>query len=234
MPRMSTQHLVAAACVALAACVLCGCVPADVVIRQPLVANAVDRNVISKEHRYAENQRGLPVGAMSDSAALTRLGAQDLCFDVTMHELDPIDMQSVRVKLDAPGQVAREQAQLWPEAPVSRTYPGLVPTRVEVGYESYCAARAYNGVCIAWNTRPMYATVMRPGQVNVYETRARMCFPNGGFVTPETESLRLELVVPRPAKTFETGYTGWGWAWGAGDKRIAFRWGFIGAAPKKK
>jgi hypothetical protein len=209
-----------------------GCIPVDVTIRQPLVAGALDRNSVVKEHGYAERSRGLPPGAMSDSASMTRVTEQDICFDVTMHELDPIDMNTVRAKLDVSGQVPREQAQLWPEQPVQRSYPGLVPERVQTGYESYCASRAYNGVCIAWATRPMYGIVMRPGTVNVYETRARMCFPNGGFVSPRTEAVVLELVVPRPAQSFETTYNGWGWAWGPGDKRTRFAWGFIGAQKK--
>jgi hypothetical protein len=229
MQRTSTL-LVFALAASLAA--LVGCVPTDVIIRQPVVAGAVDRNSIVKEHRYAENSRGLPPGAMSDSAALTRVSEQDVCFDVTMHELDPIDMQTVRAKLSVSGQVPREQAQLWPEQPVQRPYSGMVPERVQTGYETYCSAHAYNGVCLSWATRPVYGIVMRPGTVNVYETRARMCFPNGGFVSPVTENVVLELTVPRPARSFETTYTGWGWAWGAGDKRTRFAWGFAGAQKK--
>lgn len=209
-----------------------GCVPVDINIRHPLVAGAIDANSVVKEHRYVENTRGLPPGALSDTASLTRVGGQDICFDVTMRELDPIDMTSVHAKLDVMGQVARDQAQLWPEQPVARPYSGLVPERVQTGYESYCAARAYNGVCVAWATRPMYGVVMRPGTVNVYETRARMCFPNGGFVARTTEAVVLELTLARPAKSFETAYNGY-WGWGAGDKRTRFAWGFIGAEKKK-
>lgn len=205
----------------------------DIAIRHPLVGGAgVAQNTIVKEHGYAENQRGLPRGAMSDQASLTRLGAEDICFDVVMHELDPIDMRSVHAKLEVWGQVAREQAQLWPEQPVARDYQGLVPQRVQMGYVSYCTVRAYNGVCLAWSTRPRYGTVMRPGRVSVYESRARMCFPNGGFVTDTTEAIRLELTVPRPAASYQSTYTGW-WAWGAGDKRTAFGWSFDGALKKK-
>jgi hypothetical protein len=218
---------------ALAAVGSIGCVPVDVMMRSPVTANAVDQNQIVKEHRFAENSRALPVGALADSASLTRVTEQDICFDVTMHELDPIDMQTVRAKLSVQGQVPREQAQLWPEQPVSRQYSGMVPERVQTGYETYCASYAYNGVCIAWATRPIYGIVMRPGQVNVYETRARMCFPNGGFVSAYTENLVLELTVPRPAQNFNTTYTGWGWAWGAGDKRTRFAWGFTGFQKKK-
>jgi hypothetical protein len=207
-----------------------GCIVGDVTIRHPLTAGQLDQNLITKEHRVAESSRGLPPGAMSDQAALTRVSEQDICFDVTMRELDPIDMHSVRVKLEAVGQPPREQAQLWPEQPVSRNYMGLVPERVQTGYQNYCTAYAYNGVCIAWATRPIYGIVMRPGNVNVFETRGRMCFPNGGLVTPRTEAIKLELVVPRPAKSFESGYTGWGW--GPGDKRTVFAWSFAGAQKK--
>jgi hypothetical protein len=212
-----------------------GCGPmGDIIIRNPMVAGAVDQNNIVKQHAYAERLRGLPQGSMSDQAALTRLGNEDICFDVVMHELDPIDMHMVRAKLSVSGQVPREQAQLWPEQPVARDYPGLVPQRVQTGYETYCMTRAYNGVCLAWNTRPMYGTVMQPGTVSVYETRARMCFPNGGFVTAATESIRLDLTVPRPQKTYDSTYSGWGmWGAGMGDKRTAFRWGLEGL-PKKK
>jgi hypothetical protein len=204
----------------------------DITIRHPLMSGAIDKNTIVKEHGFAENARGLPRGTMSDQASLTRLGDQDICFDVIMHELDPIDMRSVRAKLEVQGQVAREQAQLWPEQPITRDYNGLVPVRVQTGYQTYCSARAYNNVCIAWQTRPTYGVVMQPGNVQVFETRARMCFPNGGFVAQTTEAVRLELTVPRPAKSFEGSYTGWG-VWGAGDKRTSFAWGLEGALKKK-
>jgi hypothetical protein len=203
----------------------------DVRMRHPLVVNSVDKNVVSKEHHFQERQRGLPPESMADEASLTRLGTEDICFDVTMRELDAIDLRSVQAKLDVPGQVPRDQAQMWPDQPVARDYNGLVPQRVQTGYETYCSARAYNGVCISWQTRPVFGIVMVPGPVQVFETHARMCFPNGGFVTPATEVVRLDLTVPRPAKSFETGYNGWGW--GPGDKRTVFRWGFEGMPPKK-
>ena len=212
-----------------------GCVPmADIVIRNPLVANAIDQNTVVKQHAFAERTRRLPPGVMADQASLTRLGDADICFDVVMHELDAIDMRAVRAKLTVHGQAPREQAQLWPEPPVARDYPGLVPNRVQLGYESYCVARAYNGVCIAWNTRPTYGTIMQPGTVPVYETRARMCFPNGGFVSTTTEAVRLDLTVPRTAKSYDSTYTGFGiWGGGMGDKRTVFTWGLEGL-PKKK
>jgi hypothetical protein len=217
-----------------AAMSMMGCVPAaDTIIRQPIVAGAVDANTVTKEHRFAESSRSLPPGVMADSASLTRVGAKDVCFDVTMHELDPIDMRSVHAKLAVPGQPVTDQAQLWPETPVAHAYPGMIPVRVQTGYETYCSASGYNGDCAAWATRPVYGTVMQPGEVNVYETRARMCFPNGGTITAATENVRLDLSVPRPAKSFETGYTGLPWMWGAGDKRTVFSWGFSGAAGKK-
>jgi hypothetical protein len=214
-----------------------GCAPAvDTIIRQPLVAGAVDQNTVTKPHHYAERSRGLPMGVMSDTAAITRLGDKDVCFDVTMHELDPIDMNTVHAKLDVPGHVVLDGAQLWPEQPVAHAYPGIVPTRVQTGYETYCSSTSYTGACVAWSTRPTYGVVMQPGEVNVYETRARMCFQNGGAVTPATATVRLDLTVPRPAKSFETSYNPGlgGWMWGPGDKRTVFRWGFSGAEGAKK
>ena len=212
---------------------LAGCLPSvDVTIRNPVVARALDRNGVVKQHGYTERVRGLPQGAMADEASLTRVG-DDVCFDVKLHELDPIDMATVRAKLMVPGEVARDQAKLWPEQPVARDYSGLVPVRTQTGYETYCSARAYNGVCLAWQTRPTYGVVMQPGTVQVFESRARLCFPNGGFVSAETEVMQLDLVVPRPAKSFEGSYNGWG-GLGGGDKHTVFGWGLAGALPKKK
>jgi hypothetical protein len=227
----TSSHFVLALTAGSLALVAIGCIPIDTTIRHPLVAGTTDQNSIVKDHRFAENSRGLPPSSMADAASLTRVSDKDVCFDVTMHELDPIDMSLVRAKMTVKNAIL-DQAQLWPEQPVSRAYQGLVPERVQVGYESYCATRSYDGYCLAWNTRPVYGTVMRPGTVKVFETRARMCFPNQGVVTASTDAVQLEVVVPRPARSFETTYNGFGWAWGPGDKRTVFGWGFSGAQKK--
>jgi hypothetical protein len=209
-----------------------GCASYDAVIRNPLVVNgAVDPNQIERRHGYAESSRGLPAGSMSDLATLTRLG-KDICFEAVLHELDPIDMRSVRAKLEVPGKSPLDQAELWPTPPVTHDLPGLVPNRIITGEESFCAARDYVGNCIAWSQRPIYATIMQPGTVQIFETHARMCFANNGYVTATTPGLKLVLTVPRPAKSFEASYVGIGWVWGAGDKRTAFRWGLAGAAQR--
>ena len=149
-----------------------------------------------------------------------------------LHELDPIDMRSVRAKLEVAGKPVLDRAELWPTPPVTHDVPGLVPTRVVTGEETFCASRDYVGNCMAWSSRPLYATIMQPGTVQIFETHARLCFPNDGYVTATTPGMKLELTVPRPAKTFETSYVGFGWVWGAGDKRTAFRWGLAGVVQK--
>lgn len=224
----------ARASVALTALLLTsGCVAVDTTIRNPVTSGgAIDANQIEKRHGYAERARGLPPGTLSDLATLTRVGA-DLCFEAVLHELDPIDMSSVRARLEADGQPTLDQAQLWPTPPRVSDVPGLVPQRVPTGIIStYCSARDYVGNCMAWSSQPTYATLMEPGTVQIYETHARMCFPNRGYVTQKTRWVKLELTVPRPAKTFETSYVGFGWVWGAGDKRTSFVWGLASGANK--
>lgn len=214
----------------LAVALASGCASYDAVVRNPLVTNgAVDPNQIERRHGYAERARGLPPGSMSDLATLTRVG-KDICFEAVLHELDPIDMRSVRAKLEVPGKPVLDQAELWPTPPVTHDLPGLVPNNVVIGQQTFCSARDYVGNCMAWASQPMYTTVMQPGTVQVFETHARMCFANNGYVTATTTGMKLELTLPRPARSFQGSYVGIGWMWGPGDKHTAFRWGLAGAA----
>jgi hypothetical protein len=195
--------------VALVAVAASGCVRAsDIDIRHPLVARAVDPNQIVKPHGFAEQQRGIPPGSLSDLAVLTELSEQRICFDATVRELSPVDLSSGMSTISTPGYESVGGAQVQADPPQITPYNGLVPIRVQVGMGRVCTARTYNGYCLAWAFRPIYGTRFVPGRVDVYATHARMCFGNNGAVTPKTEQIRLEA--------------------NAMAKKVVFRWGLVG------
>jgi hypothetical protein len=205
-----------------------GCIHAsDAEIKNPISQRAVEPNHIVKEHGYAEQARGLPPGALSDEAALTVADPGQLCFAVTMRELDPIDLRDVEVALSAPKKEAITNAQMWPEPTRYQTFEGLVPERRETGVETVCSSHDANGVCVAWQTRPIYATVYVRGPVNVYQARGRLCFANG-VLTPATEQVSLDLRVRKQSSADVATVGLWGPGVG-GTKRAVFRWGFSGA-----
>lgn len=193
----------------------------DVVIRNPIATRQVTANTITKPHRWQENRRGLPVGALSDSAQLLSVDEQQICFGVTMHELAAIDPNSARAKMSASKGLFQDQPTAYPNQPTVRTYQGLIPVRVPAGWQTYCAARNYNNYCVRWEQRQMYATVWRSGPVNVYESSMRMCFPNGGAVNALTEWVSLNIKAP--LQGLVDG--GWGLFGLSNTKEVTFTWG---------
>ncbi|MFI5289406.1 MAG: hypothetical protein ACHQ17_07145 [Polyangia bacterium] len=215
----------------LSCALVSGCAhESDIEIRNPLAVHAIDANQIVKPHDYAENARGLPPGSMADQAQLVSMAPAQVCFGVSLHELDPIDLRSVEAELSAPKVDATDDAKVWAEQPTFKQYDGLVPEQRETGTETVCSSRDSDGVCQGWQTRPTYATVYVHGPVKVYETRGRLCFPNHGLATPATEQVSLKLVMRREGgAAVRVGYGLYG-GFGGGSKKVVFRWGLSTAS----
>jgi hypothetical protein len=206
---------------------LVGCVhESDVELRNPLLAGAVDTNRIVKPHEYVENHRGLPRGSVADTATLLSIDAQQICFGLTMHELDPIDFREMEVELKTPKGESAGQARVDPTPVTFQSYEGLVPEVRVTGEETVCSRRDGNGICVAWQTRPTHATTMVPGEVRVYEAQGRLCFDNRQLVTASTE--QVSLLVKMRRRMSQGGGFGFFGA-GGGSKEMVFRWGFPGS-----
>jgi hypothetical protein len=208
-----------------------GCVhSSDIELHNPIVTHAVEPNRIVKDHGYAENARGLPAGALADEAILTTADPAKVCFAVTLHELAPIDLQGVEASLESPKKDPIENAQLWAEPTTFQTYDGLIPEQREVGTQTVCASHNSDGTCASWTTHPVYQTFYIRGPVNVYQARGKLCFANQ-FVTSATEQITLALKLQRQGGVVQVGW------FGAGAKKIVFRWGFLSvigpSGPKK-
>jgi hypothetical protein len=197
---------------ALLAAAAAGCGHAsDVEIRHPLMAHQVDPNRIVRPHDFASRQYGLPPGALNDEASLTALDPERVCFDVTLRERHPVDLGASLAHLSTPGYEPVGGPQIQADPPEVTPYNGLVPQQSIVGYSRVCGAYGPYGRCAAWVTRPIYATQMVPGRVDVFRTHAGMCFANSGVVTEKSEQIQLEL---------------------RAGKKAVFRWGLVGAARK--
>jgi hypothetical protein len=201
----------------------------DIEISNPLKANAVAPNKIVKSHRYTEQERGLPPHSMDDEAVLLRADAQQICFSLTLHELSPIDLRNVQVKLSAPKADTLEQAQLSGEQPLVQTYDGLIPERHQTGTETVCTSKNSDGICTHWDTHPTYTIVHVPGPVKVYTTRGQLCFDNR-VLSADTPQVTLAVRVPRQttadAPAAPMGMFSFGLG-GGRDKGAVFRWGFV-------
>lgn len=203
---------------------LVGCAHrSDLTMRNPLAAHAVDSNRIVKEDATTERTRGLPASSMANQAVLVAADPRQLCFDVTLHELEPLDLARAKMSLSAPDAETSKQAKLDAEAPSEKTYDGLVAVRRITGSETTCAGRSSDG-CRTWETHPTYSESYVPGPVRVFEARGRVCFDNR-VANETTEQLSLELRFPRkgPPTTLFGG--------GGGGKKVVFRWGFQKGGP---
>jgi hypothetical protein len=200
-------------CILGALALAAGCATPEVVIRNPMVVHAIDANRIVHPHNYVERARGLPPGSVADEASLTELDPGRVCFGLSVHELDGVDLQAAEALLKVPKMDAVQGAQVWADPPVFATYQGLIPERRVVGSESYCSARDGYGNCMVWRTRPVYSTVYVPGPVNVYNSHGTMCFANRNLIGPATEKVTLELHLRRQA---------------GGNKDLEFTWSLLG------
>lgn len=172
-------------------------------IRHPLHVGQVDPNSIPFQAGHHERPRGLPQGTLVDLASLTEVTPERICMRTNLWALPEVDpergvYQTYRIALlsDQEG-VERADAQIELEAPSSQSYNGHIAQQVHAGYQSVCAEYR-NRSCVRWRQEPVYRTVYVPHVWEVTNHPATMCFPNGGFITPASTRLALEVDGPGP------------------------------------
>jgi hypothetical protein len=172
-------------------------------IRHPLQVGQVDPNTISSDAPFEESERGLLRGTLIDTASLTELTPERICMQTSLWSLDEVDPSrgaygNYRIALlnDQEG-VELTNGEVRPEAPVSQDMQGHFAQQVHAGYQTVCADYR-NRVCVRWRQDPIYRTVYVPHVWRVTRAPASLCFPNGGFVTPATTRLSLEVDDPGP------------------------------------
>ncbi len=194
----------------------------DVTIRNPLMARGVDHNSVIRVHEYDEHRNGLPDGAMDDVAKLVAMDHQKICFAITLHELDPIDIRLSKFKLTAPYAGPNEKVELTAEPPTIASYQGLVPHQRETGaVENRCTQRADNDDCVHWEKKPAVETIYQPGEVVVYQTSGQACFKNEGWADTHTDAISLELKTHRPSADESDSLVRVG-----NNKQAVFKWAF--------
>ncbi len=146
-----------------------------VTIRHPLHVGQVDPNSVPFENSREESRRRLPAGTLVDEAQLVTLTPEQICVRVTVwgSDIEPerADFNNYSIVLvadnagveNAPQNVALDQ-------PRYGQYHGI--------------RRVYMGGYSATATSHVYQLTQQP---------ATICFANGGFVTPATQHLTLEL-----------------------------------------
>ena len=208
------NRLISLAALLTCAAAATGCAGPDLVMANPVTSGSVPQNHVIKKHGYAENQNGLPPGSMSDEAIIEQADNSQLCTKVVLKELSAIDLTAAEIKVTSSnGKVL--QPTLTAEPPTSHSYEGLVPHREQTGTHTTCKGEGDSVVC---NTEPVYTTTMIRGQVDVFESRGRLCAANKGLLTNETKDLSLKISTPtaRPGA----------WGVGHGSKSVTFRWAF--------
>jgi hypothetical protein len=191
-----------------------GCAGPDMTMRNPIIAGVLDQNHIVKPHGYAESQSGLPPGSMNDEAVIDTLDKNQICVNVSLHELAALDLTQGEIKIESDtGSLL--QPQLNAEAPTSQTFQGLVPHTEQTGTRLVCNYQNGQSVC---ETQPVYSTTMIPGPVDVFNTRGRLCAPNQNIVTPQTKKMSLKITTPIAKRS--------AWGFGHANKSVTFRWAF--------
>jgi hypothetical protein len=178
-------------------------------IRHPLHVGQVDPNSIPFQSRRDEDPRSLPPGTLVDQAQLLEVTPERVCVRTNLWSLDEVNpergiYESYRIALvtDRDG-VEQSEPQIQIEAPQSQAYNGTIPQQIHAGYRQVCAAYSQS-VCVSWRQEPIYRTIQVPHVWMVTNHPASLCFANGGFVTPATTRLALELDGSGPGSmTFE-------------------------------
>lgn len=154
-------------------------------IRHPLQVGQVDPNQVPFENAREERRRRLPAGTLVDNAQLVTLDPNQICLrtEIWGTDLEPerADYNQYSIVLvaddsnveNAPSNVQVEQPQMMQAQGIRRVYRG--------GYSSV-------------GQRHVYTITRQP---------ATLCFQNGGFVTPSTTHLTLELRGRRVNLNFE-------------------------------
>jgi hypothetical protein len=196
--------------VALGATVLSGCLHRTVVaaIPHPMTTGSVDATMIQHEYPSEENNRGLPVGALSDSATITRMDAEAVCFDVRLRQIDEgggeiwtlLENWTIGVLAD---EVPLAQGSAETVDQVAQTYQGLNPVEVQTGSRMVCTRTNDQGQCTRRENQPITEIQMLPGPVTVVTGGGGLCFPNGGQVTPATQIVHLQMRIRSRTRDFE-------------------------------
>ena len=169
-----------------------------VTIRHPLHVGQVDPNSVPFDARREERPRGLPPGTLTDEASLTEVTPERICVQTSLWQLDEVDpgrgqYENYNIALlnDQDG-VENNAAQVQPGPPQTQAYQGHIARRVPAGWRRRCVARR-NRVCVRYRRERVYRTVHVPHVWQVSNFPANICFPNGGFVTPSTTRVALEV-----------------------------------------
>jgi hypothetical protein len=187
-----------------------GCMHRAVVaaIPHPMTTGQLDATMIQHEYPSVESGRGLPPGALSDSASITRMDAEAICFDVHLRQIDEgngeiwtvLDNWSIGVLSD---DVAIGDGTAQTDDQVAQVYQGLNPVEVQTGQQRVCTQTNAQGRCTRSQTQPITETQMLPGPVTVVTGGGTICFPNQGRVTPATQRLRLQMRIRSRTRDFE-------------------------------
>jgi hypothetical protein len=176
-----------------------------VTIRHPLHVGQVDPNEVPFIARREERPRGLPSGTLTDSASLTEVTPERICMQTNLWALDEVRpdrgvYQNYRLALlnDQDG-IENTNAQVSLMQPVTQRYNGFIERRVPAGWERVCVRRR-NRRCVRWRRRRRYVTRRFPHVWQVTNHPAQVCFPNGGFVTPSTTRVALEVDQSGPGR----------------------------------
>jgi hypothetical protein len=178
-------------------------------IRHPLHVGQVDPNTVPFQARREESPRGLPDGTLTDQAQLTEVTPERVCVRTNLWSLDEVNpergmYESYRIALlnDQNG-IEQTDAQIQLEQPQSAAYQGHIAQRIHAGYRNVCASYV-QGRCAGYRTEPVYRTIYVPHVWQVTNHPASLCFANGGFVTPSTTRVALEVDGQGPGSmTFE-------------------------------
>lgn len=173
-PAMSNARLLSTILLSVVVLAACGAT-SFVTIRHPLQVGQVDPNQVPFENAREERRRRLPAGTLVDQAQLLTLTAEQICIRVTIWgtqiEADRSNFQNYSIVLVADSEGVENP-----------------PQNVQLEQASFGQFQGTRGVY-----RGGYRAQRQSFTYQITHQPATLCFANGGFVTPSTTHLTLEL-----------------------------------------
>jgi len=178
-----------------------GCVSRTVVttIPHPMQTGEIPANRISHQRVNDESHMALPPGTLDNSAEITRMDTEAVCFDTVLNWVDDgdgqtwTDLRNWEITLDLPNNARMVQPTVQLYEPSAQQYDGRVHQQVQTGVRDVCVGTDPKGACVAWEQRPVYQWQWVPGIVTVVTGGGGICFDNQGYVTPATSEITLNL-----------------------------------------
>ena len=200
--------------------------PQETMIPHPAKADPSAYGALTYTNESIEQQRGLPMGSLTQEVRLVQANPQGVCFNIVLRGLDRRypDLRNWNILYRSSDGIEDNSPQVQLVEAQTQTFNGLVPTEIQDGTQTVCTAQDNYNQCVRWEEQPISHIEYVPGPVEVSMGGGTACFPNTEHLTLATTAIALRLNAGR--------MLGGGTVWGIGVNasedlmRLTFQWDF--------